>query len=95
MVSAYLARVPPQVRAALGGAKADSYWEEPGCRSRGDAEGNLLTVPCQVERLYQAAKKKEEDPPAVSSQVECCLSPILVAGAPRLGLAVAMRAQMW
>lgn len=40
---------PLQVRATLGGTKVDSYWEEPGCRSHGDAEGNLLTVPCQVE----------------------------------------------
>lgn len=59
--------------------------EEPGCRSRGDAEGNLLTVPCQVG----LASPGPRGGPAGcllpgKERVACHRLP--AAGAPRLGL---------
>ena len=39
----------PRGSSSVGaGPRLASAWEEPGCRSHGDAAGNLLTVPCQV-----------------------------------------------
>lgn len=39
----------PRGSSSIGaGPRLASAWEGPGCRSHGDAAGNLLTVPCQV-----------------------------------------------
>lgn len=68
--------------------------EEPGCRSRGDAEGNLLTVPCQVGLAPPGPRRR---PAAVSSQVRSVL-PVAVSPRPvhpAWGWVVTPRAEMW
>ena len=59
--------------------------EEPGCRSRGDAEGNLLTVPCQVG-LASPGPRRGPAGCLLPGKERVACHRVPAAGAPCLGL---------